>query len=1237
MDSTPDTAETIPLPSKRITSAEFAAAVYSGLGSDVRASVNLNAPGIAYWIWRGNIPGTAVGTYWVPNLYRVEAVRRAANDVHPGESAPRGLSRVLTSRTGLRGDDIGVYCVAYAEIDDIPLPEQHARWDWFEQETCLRRAGIVLSGDTSAEGVAAAGVDPKDVVPGKSVHSFIALRPTDLATWTSIQKHLVVVLRSDPSIINPDRLMRLGGVVGRRSGADGGPCRVQTALRAEANPYDAEDVLSRLKVAAAREGVADVDAAYDALQFASVTRKSAKKHESAAPELVEIAETIIKTRAVTDDQVARVRALTGGLVSPGQKSTKSGAAGLGSTVHDLPADTIVHLADGRSVGLMDASTPEAGLRCYDPVLETPGQSSPSARLYPGGRIYSEAGGGRTSYHVATEALPDGVFGFDGAVVEPAPVDIPASPLARWETPEVPFAPGKVIFLKGPTGSRKTGAVADLAKILKVERKRLLTVGPTTRLTKTLSQRMGTDLYSDTKTGKLVADFLAVCLPSLGRVPLVHKGRPNIYAVIHLDEIEELLGLLHSPEIMTRWTTDRETGRQVRTSLSGRLFHALSCHLKATLDSGGMVIVSDAYCSGRLIVDMIRLTGRGLEDFIEVEPPLGYRDLAGSTESKHPKFASLLKAILGRAEAGLGGTIACDTAERVRQLAALIREVQPAAKILDIYSGSEATGWESGVSAAWDQHDWVIYNQAAGSGVSYEGTRHTVHFEAAQVFMGVTWSMLLQLRARNRIAAEHHSWIAPTVFGCVTDHELIDADLTAKASQTVEFAYRGIIDGEPSYGPAEPLHFASYVDNEWIHRLRSHAPAKGYYNDLTTRGCVVTSIGEDCSLKALEEHAAALYESIKVKDVERVAAATRLTVRAFQDLTADSAERKPQDVRDAITQFITVDRWGTSAVPSNENENAKRLIRDTLAQGSPKWQTAKRFQSLVALSSGDPEIIARVKRGDRAKLGDADCYRGQASHTTSQARIGLEIFDLAGLPVTSFAALTKPEVDSPVYGLLDLDLGQSGPSRMGVDPQEDQPPIRDGSLEEEKPIPIWSASYFSHIGFVAKLRDADRRTRGALGRHFGSLPKNDEEAASFFGLVLRRYGIPVKRARTGAGTGEDGSTRGRTIDREKLSAWQSACERGLAKLAGQQVEQVDVLTGAAAAEARVAFEASADAELEDLFGGYTSMPGRTVSTEPMLLSDVEIVPHVITRSQSRLEEPSVFDLFEAAARTQAVFG
>ena len=386
-----------------ITPEQAANAVWSGVPADRRATITASPNALsshALYAWSGSIPG-AVGKYWVANPYRSQAV------IDRGRESGKGIGYVTRTRS-LRAADLGLCAVVKAEIDDRPIAEQVTEIDRFERVTGLRFAVLALSGDVRPQSQSAAKVAV--VAPGKSIHSFLALCPTDHATLTTLGKLLVVWFRSDPATDGPAQPMRLPGVLGRHpDGTLNDPVRIQTCLRADPVHYVAQDVIQRLVVALAGEGVTDPMRAFAALQTAQEASKLAASEKA---NLTDVERAELRGIAARTKAARAVTAEDDTLFSTLRTKVFPRVAGHavenGKEVVFLPSNAEITLKDGSVVPLDWAACPAGGVVCYDPLYETPGTSSPSAKMVRTGRVHSFAGGRNVTYTVDTSGPLTGV-------------------------------------------------------------------------------------------------------------------------------------------------------------------------------------------------------------------------------------------------------------------------------------------------------------------------------------------------------------------------------------------------------------------------------------------------------------------------------------------------------------------------------------------------------------------------------------------------------------------------------------------------------------------------------------------------------------------------------------------------------------------------------------------------------------------------------------------------------------
>lgn len=211
--------------------------------------------GFDLYLWAGAIPEkkgakkATVGEYVCWNPYRGASVQRAYQKTN---------GYVTKTRYGLSANDIAAYVVCSGEIDDQGTATQAQRIDALESEGGFRFTVVALSGDTRPESIRASGVNPSQVVPGKSIHCFVAIQPTTLDKWKRVQELICLTLGGDSSLSNPDRLMRLPGAIGQQfihRGTGKGLQRLQTVLRTTPTLYEADALIAMLEAVVTARGL----------------------------------------------------------------------------------------------------------------------------------------------------------------------------------------------------------------------------------------------------------------------------------------------------------------------------------------------------------------------------------------------------------------------------------------------------------------------------------------------------------------------------------------------------------------------------------------------------------------------------------------------------------------------------------------------------------------------------------------------------------------------------------------------------------------------------------------------------------------------------------------------------------------------------------------------------------------------------------------------------------------------
>lgn len=233
-----------------------------------------------YFLWAGANPKDPIGRYWIllglfrsSDLPTVIAAVAAKNSTSEAEAA----ESVVRFHTGLGAANVATMIGACVEIDHLGREEQERRYAALTAVTGLRWKLLGFSGGKSVQGYL----------------SFTRMLDPQNPLWLRIQKLLVVTLEGDTRIVNPNRLMRHLGAVGRADGRK----REQPLTHLDPTAhYAPEEIEAKLTAYAASMGILDVDAAYRALQVAEFLEVAARK-TVANTRLLSLANKLRETRA----------------------------------------------------------------------------------------------------------------------------------------------------------------------------------------------------------------------------------------------------------------------------------------------------------------------------------------------------------------------------------------------------------------------------------------------------------------------------------------------------------------------------------------------------------------------------------------------------------------------------------------------------------------------------------------------------------------------------------------------------------------------------------------------------------------------------------------------------------------------------------------------------------------------------------------------------------------------------
>lgn len=1130
---------------------------------------NIKSGAATAYLWTGHITGHRdkqkdeyregpAGQYWIGQPLAADFVLKTI--------AEHGEDAVVGRHKGLGTAGVAALISCPCEADDGDIDAQAARLDDLDRRTAMPFAVVALSGDIREASIKAAGVDPALVERGKSIHATHVIENLDpndskqLAVWEKIQKHLIVILRGDTRIMDPPRLMRLPGVLGRRIDGRHGPVRIQTCLRATPVAHNPHALLAALEKVAAEDGIADVEAAFDALELAEDLYEMAKgafaEHRL---EILEVADRVREARAVADEDGALAAAMLGRVPLPHRSrgsasGTGGGTAADGDTAR-VPATTPIAAADGRVMTLADwglQKIPDGSpVRVYAPCCDM--GKRPSGSLFSNGR-----GGARVWCHRHRRATSPEPPRHDAHMVTPAAVagvgiawidgvdpsrsadgadvglthdpleggdsynlQVHVSPPHRWPHPPIPAVSGAYLLV-APCGHDKTTRTSQAAKAAR----RALVLSPTADLANVSAVVYGTEGYEDA-AGPLLADRQSVCLPSLLRVPSVRDRAVNRYDIIALDEIEGLMRLCHSTSIMTRAATpdDRDEEekdarkRKAAVDISGPIYRRLSELCRWCLRHGGRVVASDAYASRRSLHDLARLCGVRLSAITVVGPPEDYRPLEGWTERAYRNLGAALVDLEAAIRRGTCGSAAADSQSMVIALAAFIggvmRDDGTQAKVLAIHGDSEDSAWTKDVNGVWEQHDWVIYNQAAGEGISYTGSKLGQAWLFGTIWgPAITWTSLAQMSNRNRAATDRRSWIVDRLWPLETRRPVIREALLRHAEETGRLIYDVDNMGRPKASPADPAHWGSMVDDVWIARIDGRHARAAYYADLIKRGCDVEEDAvaeEDDSGRAAIKALKAIKKEIKQGRLDIALAAERIMAAAAAEIRK-KRKRTTQETAE-LTRYSTLERWGRVT---------KELVADTRDKGR-RWVLAKEFVRGVLRAQGREDLLREAERG-RADTRDGE-YRGHYRHHELRAKVLDDVLATIGVDFKIVADAVKPTPDS----LAGVDGVFTIPSVAEQEPLHARDPFAGTTM------PTFSASIIKGAGAIDAVKKLDEQHN--LGELLGVRVTQEinKDPAKWFGRVLNLRGIPRRRV----GDRAEGVY---TVDAAKLLDWMRLCQR-----------------------------------------------------------------------------------------------
>ena len=1053
-----------------------ASALLSHLGvtitGDFKAALRNEAE---YYLWHGLVPGDDVGRLWIPALFRSADLPAA---IQRRRERPYKDGR---ARTYLEAhDDVRVFhselvstivawsICSYCEIDHLPRDEQERRYRALATATGLKWTLWVFSG-------------------GKSTHAYIAydkmLDPSD-PIRLEIQKLLVVCLEGDTKITGAGRLMRLPGW----DGSD----RKQPIVHLDPTArFAPEDIRDRLLAYAHNLGIDDIESAYRDLQLAERLEQQAKhRGGGAAYEMLEHADLLRCDRGhIKDDDRELAYAMLDCGVSTIANGfiSKPGAMADKRNVYLVPAGTLSGFKKGQRIAPACCSRPDK----------------------PAASVLSEQGERPRAWchrceHTVMEEVPldipaDGV-GFHVMELTAAPTP---NSSGTWRMPPLPTASGAYLVTT-PMGSGKSYQVKALLRDPSVET--ALVICPTISLCDDGATKFGAQLYSQHQGKIQVDDAWVVCVPSIRRVA-IYKDKADGTRdylkpdVVIFEEIEQAMDTLHSPPVM------RHDGHDIR----GVTYNRLSALCTHCLDGRGRVIALDANGSVRAAQDLKRLTGTNP---IVLTAPKSARTMwTDIEENRCDDAADLLVALMaGARDPDHMGFVYCTSQKAALSIARMIRDA--GRSVLPVHGRSTPVERETlkDVNQEWVSYDWVIYTDAAGSGISYDvHDRHVYVF--AQVYPGLTWTKPTQGVARARRPLSITSWVEPKTFNWSTNRATVRKNLLRQAEETMAMTYGTDEKGHPDPAPKDSDLFESMVDHVWITRLRGRQVAEMYYRTRRdTYGVKVkdASVADAAERKEAMKAFNAARQTVQGEAVDSAEGAYRID--AEQAKLYEQAPSLTEEERAEEMAYETLNRFG---------RDDRELLDDTINRKGKLWRQLRGLVSVALVVHGEQEKLRKSEKLQvevEGKDGKKRIYRAQASHQEARADELTHIIREAGIDLDGIVApLALP--DPGTWGALGVKIIKENGPFLHFTFEEKVSTIANHSIKETGAMVdtfYWSDESLKKKGFVEAIKKrAKERDYGILG--IPTLPKDFRENPSrWLGLVLRQVGIKTKPVRVAPG-------------------------------------------------------------------------------------------------------------------------
>lgn len=696
----------------------------------------------------------------------------------------------------------------------------------------------------------------------KSVHAFWPIRaiandPDNAARWTYALKLLVALVEGDKAAVSVGRRMRfVGWGDGTREQPilDDGDCR----------PIELEDAITGLESAAAERDI--------------VVAEPIVKHHTPRSSRTPGAARNVPQSSQQDIDDAKKWLAFHPAPRPGERhdSWKGPAKFLAGTLddktgHDMLFDWAAPTLDGDIAELEDlwdwtllvTPGPEKDPRDLLTELAQSGvffEVGLKAESITGHDTLSNSGEVKNSPEASQpgrlEASPDCVNLNSDYLIKAGKVDA-LDPLANLPK----TYPGINIFRSG-LGTGKTHWMAELCKD-----KDTLVITSTRKLAQELGPRFNVTCYLD-EMGEMDYPRAIVCVPSIRRIK--HRSFKRIV----LDEVSTDLDMMFEKKIMRETVVDGDDRYKASTIKEVWVKHT-DLMLQCVVD-GGEIYASDANTADSDLSCLTRLVGKPVPVHIIELPSYNPPYPAAPTEF-YPRYGHLLYELTCDADAGKQGTIACTTKADVEALAYILHHSckVPLDRILRI-TGDSA---EMPPVSEWDNYSWIIFNQAAGQGVSYPGVGRVSYAFLNVWGTPVTAFMLSQLCMRHRhpterkiFVSERQNYHLPKTREEVAARVYLRQEINWRLTWSDE-------DQALKRVPEDPEITESLIDREWLRARTARYPAKMLRKiipgQMTSKTLLLSTIMES------EQYRLDVGKEIRKKGVDAAMSASDITSERFK--------------------------------------------------------------------------------------------------------------------------------------------------------------------------------------------------------------------------------------------------------------------------------------------------------------------------------------------------------------------